>query len=626
MNKFKLRVSLTLSAIILAIVAVLITVNFLAFKSESVELNKLVLKEKTATVEAELEQRFKNYKELFSAFEVQSSSFSNGSISGDITSQLQMLYRSQRQFIEGAYIINSKGDIYNEKGVKQDFNVKDLRRDYYDAMFVNNESFFVSAPMKSAVTQKEIVVLAYRIDASTAVVTSVYLDAILGDLTQRQDMFLYTESGVILSAPYESLVGKNIYSERPLYKNFSEASPELHYSAVVNGSQENFTAFWSKLDIAGWKFVTFVNDEKIEIGAQEQLVSSLLIGLISIVLALGVLLTIVEKMVLKPVGGTPDEIAALMETMAEGNFTQNIQVSGKETGIYLSLIKLSRQLTELIRNTHGISESVASASQQLNVIMNETKSNAQDELSQMEQISTAINELSSTSQEVSQQAVSAEDEAKSALGNVDNGKLTLEKNISLIDTIHASVNDSAEIVNELRQFALEIGSVTEVINSVSEQTNLLALNAAIEAARAGEHGRGFAVVADEVRSLASKTQESTISIQEIIDKLQKQSENAQSNMHQNVELIEESVALADNVKASFEEIARAVDSISEINTLVATAAQEQFSVTEDISKNTTQAFDLVQKNAAGVEETLQASADLSRLAETQKSELSFFRV
>ena len=315
-----------------------------------------------------------------------------------------------------------------------------------------------------------------------------------------------------------------------------------------------------------------------------------------------------------------------MGKMADGDFSQKLASSNKDTGIYQSLVKLSEQLSGLIKNSHSISESVSSASQQLNIIMNETKSNAQEELSQMSQISTALTQLSSTSQEVSQQAVAAEEQAKDARNNVETGKLTLEQNISLIDSINASINDSAGVVVDLRKFALEIGTVTEVINSISEQTNLLALNAAIEAARAGEHGRGFAVVADEVRSLASKTQESTVSIQDIIEKLQTQSEKAQNNMVQNVELIEQSVELADNVKASFEDISRAVDSISEINTLVATASQEQFTVTEDISRNTTVAFDLVQKNVAGVEETLQAAVDLAQLAQTQKKELDVFRI
>jgi methyl-accepting chemotaxis protein len=378
--------------------------------------------------------------------------------------------------------------------------------------------------------------------------------------------------------------------------------------------------------VTSWGYVTFIDDSIIEQGADQQLISSLLFGLVSLIIAVGILIVTMEKLVLKPVGGVPDEIAALMENMANGDLTQELKQTGKETGIYLSLVKLSIQLSELIKNSHGISESVSSASQQLNVIMNDTKSNSQEELAQVEQISTAIHELSSTSQEVSSKAVMAEDEAKIARESVVNGKLTLEKNITLTSDINASVSDTAVIVKELREFAVEIGSVTEVINTISGQTNLLALNAAIEAARAGEHGRGFAVVADEVRNLASKTQESTVNIQSIIEKLQSQSERANDNMTKNVELIEESVSLADHVKASFEDISAAVESISEINALVATASQQQHCVTEDISKNTTLAFDLVRQNVAAVDETLQASSELSQMAEAQKNELDFFKV
>ncbi|OLQ78277.1 chemotaxis protein [Photobacterium proteolyticum] len=626
MNEFKVRISGTIGAIIAIIVVTLITISFFSFKEESVELSKQVLHEKNATIEENLSQKVNGYRSVLSGVKASKADITADGLSDKAITQLEMLYRTQTQFIEGAYIIDIEGGIYNVKGEKLGFNVRDLGRSYYKAVFNEGKTFFFSAPFVSAVTNKEIVVMAYKIDSNVAVITSVYLDSLLEAVADRKDIFLYAEDGTILVAPYAEMRGKNIYQERPLYKGFSASNPELHYSAVVNGDDIAFTAFWTELDITGWKFVSFIKDSQIEKGADAQLITSAIVGAVSLLIALVILLTTVDRLVLKPVGGTPNEIAGLMEQMAGGDFTQRINQSGTETGIYLSLMKLSNQLSELIKNTHGISESVSSASEELNVIMNDTKSNAQEELSQVEQISTAINELSSTSQEVSQQAVAAEEEAKKAKENVESGKQTLEKNITLTGSIDSSVNESASIVDELRQFAIEIGSVTEVINSISEQTNLLALNAAIEAARAGEHGRGFAVVADEVRSLASKTQESTVSIQEIIEKLQKQSERAQNNMVQNVELIEQSVQLADSVKASFEDISTSVESISEINTLVATAAQEQFNVTEDISKNTTLAFDLVQQNVSGIDETLQASSELAKLAETQKSELDFFKV
>ena len=258
--------------------------------------------------------------------------------------------------------------------------------------------------------------------------------------------------------------------------------------------------------------------------------------------------------------------------------------------------------------------------------MNDTLKNMESEKQQVEQISTAIYELSTTSQEVSSKAVSAEDETKVSLSNIESGKVTLEKNIALTNDISISVTETAMIVDELRKFTIEIVTVIDVINGISDQTNLLALNAAIEAARAGEAGRGFAVVADEVRSLASKTQQSTVSIQDIILKLQQQAEKASSNMTQNVDLIEGSVVLADQVKAAFEDIAQATKAISEINAMVATASVQQTGVTEDISKNTTEAFDLVQQNVQSINQALQAATELAQLAQTQKDDIGFFKV
>ncbi|MGG5283795.1 MULTISPECIES: methyl-accepting chemotaxis protein [Pseudomonas syringae group] len=206
------------------------------------------------------------------------------------------------------------------------------------------------------------------------------------------------------------------------------------------------------------------------------------------------------------------------------------------------------------------------------------------------------------------------------------GKTEIENTISLIQGLEVQAEQTSRIIGELKGESDSISSVLDVIRGVAEQTNLLALNAAIEAARAGEQGRGFAVVADEVRNLAKKTQDSTVSIQNMIANLQSGSDRAASSMQETLGKAKEGASNVVRAGELLEEIAEGIASISDRNIQVASAAEEQSLVAEEIHRNVNDINTLVVQVSAGAEQTAVTSRELARLAEQQQGLVGRFKV
>ena len=249
-----------------------------------------------------------------------------------------------------------------------------------------------------------------------------------------------------------------------------------------------------------------------------------------------------------------------------------------------------------------------------------------EQKSQLSLVATAVNEMASTVQEVANNTTTAEQTARNAKDETATGLQVVNENIRITNTLSSEIKNAADVIQALKSDSEGIGSVLDVIRGVSEQTNLLALNAAIEAARAGEHGRGFAVVADEVRTLASKTQQSTVEIQEMIEKLQQGADSAVTVMAKGIDTIEASVQQATQTGESLKSISNSVNGISDINTQIASAIEEQSVVAEDINKNVVLVDDLAHSSEEASNNIAAANQQLNQLAENLATQVSQFKI
>ncbi|HHX8364474.1 TPA: methyl-accepting chemotaxis protein [Vibrio alginolyticus] len=322
------------------------------------------------------------------------------------------------------------------------------------------------------------------------------------------------------------------------------------------------------------------------------------------------------------------KLQEVMRQLAMGNLSVRADVDGDNEISKLSkdVNQTAEQLYNTVDQLTRISEEVASASTELAAVMTQAEANAQQELAEIEQVASAVNELASTANNVSDNATSADATAREADGLAQSGLAIFQESAEASAQMSQALNNAAQVVLRLKEQSVQINDVIEVIRGVSEQTNLLALNAAIEAARAGESGRGFAVVADEVRMLAARTQDSTQEIQTIIEELQAQSGLANDSMQVSLDMLSRNNELTQQANEALVGITESVANINDSNTQVATAAEEQSQVTQDINRNVVNMSELVNQNVAGISQSASASTELSLLAEKQKEQLSFFKL
>jgi methyl-accepting chemotaxis protein len=363
----------------------------------------------------------------------------------------------------------------------------------------------------------------------------------------------------------------------------------------------------SKLNEEGAEQAT--NDAEQVFVSSQRLVIGLMVVAGLITLALAVLLT---RSIVRPLR----EALVVAQIVASGNLTQSIAVNGKDEVSLLqaSLRDMQQQLRETIRNIADSSSLLASASEELTSVTNDATRGLLQQGAEIEQAATAVNEMTSAVEEVARNAVATSEASRESDLIAQQGREQVVKTVASIESLSGDVTLNAERLGELAKRINGIGKVLEVIRAIAGQTNLLALNAAIEAARAGEAGRGFAVVADEVRALAHRTQESTKEIEQMITGIHQGTNEAVDSMKLSNEKASTTLEVARSAGLALEEIALAMSRITERNIVIASASEEQAAVAREVDRNLTNIRDLAVQTSAGANQTSASSQELSRLA------------
>ncbi len=386
---------------------------------------------------------------------------------------------------------------------------------------------------------------------------------------------------------------------------------------IEEGINHLSTLFTQATDVAN------TNQEKVESNISSGKIWTYIVMLIAVVSAFAIAIFTVSK-ITKPLR----EVNAMLKVVAGGDLTQRLNDSDENE--FGELAKNCNSLIDSLRNLiQGIisrSTQLASASEETSAITAETTQAIQNQRTQMEQAATATTQMSSTSQSVMHSAEEALNEIKHADNESQRVKQISLENKQTITQLADEVEDASKVINKLHDDSASIGSILDVIRGIADQTNLLALNAAIEAARAGEQGRGFAVVADEVRSLASKTQESTQEIQAMIQVLQSGAEEAVQVMERGKNQADSCVAQSELADTALSSITSAVHQTHDASEQISTAAQEQHQVSQEISERLEAIVGLAEQTSTGADQTAISSHEVARLSEELRLSVDEFKV
>ncbi|OLQ81347.1 chemotaxis protein [Photobacterium proteolyticum] len=446
----------------------------------------------------------------------------------------------------------------------------------------------------------------------------------VNELSSTPNLFVAREDGYLMAASYPEFVGENLYKMRPSYEQYrSSSSSEHSYTVPEKG---DFFVVSSRIDSLQWTVWAWATWDDINSTSYSAVQANVISGLIFIVLGIVSAYYLVTKLMYVPIGGEPKEIEALVMKIANGDLTNIPEINVKNAGVYRSTLTMANNLKSIIGDINQSSQELLQVSALLGRTSGKVDSSSKSQMNQLEQVATAMNEMTATVSEVAQNAVEASRSSNDASQSSKQGLAVVAQMNEEITQLVSDIAHVQQVITNVHRETENVGGILDVIRGIAEQTNLLALNAAIEAARAGEHGRGFAVVADEVRTLATKTQASTNEIQSMIENLQEQAFRSVSLMKENASSAEQTLTKSDEASSSLADIENDIQLIQDMNSQIATAAEEQSQVADEINKSVVNVNDLAASTADDVQVNVHTASDLDAMATRLRDAISIFKI
>jgi len=419
-------------------------------------------------------------------------------------------------------------------------------------------------------------------------------------------------------------------------KPVSQLNPQLNAQVFAELARSQRTAEWviagvpsllSVRQIPGYQWCfAMVYDKSVAYAAsKQQLWQAVMANLLQLLLVAGVAALIISRSLtpLKEMRDAVDDLA-----QGEGDLTRRLQIRRQdEIGAVAKRINLFLdKLQDMMRGIAHSSSQLDSQSGRSHDMVSQNNQALATQQSEISQIATAVHQMSATANEVASNAEMTAEAARHSASSCESGKQVIARNQASINQLDGQLRHASGIIQELEKNALEINTILSTIQGIAEQTNLLALNAAIEAARAGEQGRGFAVVADEVRVLSKRTHSSTEEIRAMIETLQRNTQQAVSTMQQSQQLAKNSVADANDATQALEAITQAITQISDMATQISSAAEEQRAVTDEVSRNIQATKDVSDELAEAAHTANQLATELKAIAQGMSQQVARFKV